>query len=130
VHNRAYGNPAAGVAGGDGRKGVIDRSGNATWKVGLRALVATAIPRLAPPYRAWAEAHLVEPRPIRARSHVESDDTETFRLVTDLTGSSDSSYRVVFDPETGAFGLIMGLMEGGDLFLGRCGDFADAVLSM
>jgi hypothetical protein len=81
-------------------------------------------------YRAWAEAHLVPPRPVTARISLDSDTVETFWLVAAETGTDDSGYRIVYDTEMDMFGLITRVPGRGDILLGLYGDFARTVIGM
>ncbi len=54
----------------------------------------------------------------------------TVWIITDATGSEDSSSRVVFDDNAGEFGTEMKLQDGTHWFMGLCDGFADAIESM
>ena len=92
--------------------------------------VRAGLPKLTPQLRNWAEAHLVEPRPIRAAVDPEGLAHVELLQVTSDTGVDDSSKVVVFDPATRMFGLVIQLRDGPLWFMGAYGDFAIAVDAM
>ena len=51
-------------------------------------------------------------------------------LVTDHSGDSDASSRVVYDVETEMFGLVMGLQNGVLWHMGAYGSLVEAVQSI
>lgn len=95
----------------------------------IRQLVAESLPHLTDGLRIWAEAHLVPPRTIRL--YLDSRDLQaTFWLVTDHVDQSDSSYRIVFDPAEGMFGLEVTWQGGRQELLGLYGTFAETIINM
>ena len=96
----------------------------------IRELVQADLPKLTPHLRAWAETHLTAPR--QETFFEKSDGTNPVRLwlVTDNTGSEDSSSWVVFDPEEDMFGLAVELQGGTHWFMGLYGGFSDTIESM
>ena len=96
----------------------------------LQAEVGKGIARLPTHLRVWADAHLVPPRPIRAARDVQGTRWAQLILVTDDTGAGDSSCRVVYDPDAGAFGLVTEIENGPLWYMGAYGGFDSAVVSM
>jgi len=92
--------------------------------------VAAGLAALDEHYRAWAEAHLVSPRPVMVQVSTASDTAATFWLVTAETGTDDSGYRIVYDADMEMFGLIARVPGRGDVLLGLYGDFARTVIGM
>ncbi len=90
-------------------------------------MIRLGLSELSPDLRAWAEGHLIAPRLVRLLDSLESSETSAYWLVTDHTGSADSSYRVVYDERHDAFGFEVTLDDGRELFLGRVGSFAETV---
>lgn len=96
----------------------------------IQTRVADGLLQLSPHLRAWAEAHVVTPRAITLFTGLESSTTEDYWLVTDATGTDDSSYRVIYTEDIDAFGLSVVLQGGRDCCMGFHGDFAETVESM
>jgi hypothetical protein len=80
--------------------------------------------------RAWAEAHLVEPRPIRAALDVDGTTWSEFVLVTDDVGQADGNCRVVYDPAGRTFGTVAQVTNGPLWYLGPAETFDGAVANM
>ncbi len=95
-------------------------------RLGVRAGMARLPDRL----RAWADAHLVEPRMIRAAVDSDGKDWSEFVLVTDDTGQDDGSYRVVYDPTSHTFGTVTEIQNGSLWYLGPDDSFDSAVVHM
>jgi hypothetical protein len=85
---------------------------------------------LAPHLRAWAEAHLVNPRTIEVCTDLNTGCTDHVWLVTDHTGRKDSGYRVVYDSDMDMFGLETQIQDGPSYLLGLIGTFAETIESM
>jgi hypothetical protein len=98
-----------------------------TW---IHELVQADLPNLAPHLRAWAEAHLAAPRQGTFSESSEGTKPFTLWLVTDNTGTEDSSLRVVFDQRRGKFGLAMELRNGIHWFTGLYGSFSETIKNM
>jgi hypothetical protein len=64
------------------------------------------MPLLAPDLRAWFEAHQTEPRQIDVLADGSAKHARSVWLVTDHTGTDDSSYRVTYEPSGDVFGLV------------------------
>lgn len=96
----------------------------------IRELVQADLPKLTPYLRAWAEAHLANPRLHMFSEKIDGTKPIKLWLVTDNTGSEDSSLRVVFDPEEDKFGLEMELKDGTHWFMGLYGGFTETIESM
>lgn len=93
----------------------------------VEGLIGLGLSELSPDLRAWAEGHLITPRPIHLLDSLDSSETSAYWLVTDHVGEHDSSYRVVYDERHDAFGFEVTLGDGRELFLGRVGSFAETV---
>lgn len=96
----------------------------------ILGLVKNDLPNLAPHLRHWSECHLVSPREITLALDPNGRATSLFWLVTDHTGSEDSSSRVVFDTRSDQFGLAMELANHVDWYMGPYGSFADSIRCM
>jgi hypothetical protein len=96
----------------------------------IRRGVAEGMAALPPHLRAWAEAHLVEPRPIRAALDADGQAWSEFLLVTDDIGRDDSSCRVVYDPTAELFGTVTQVQGGPLWYLGPDDSFHEAVTNM
>lgn len=97
----------------------------------IREKIDAGLERLPSRLRQWAEQHLVEPRKITARRSVDDPASETEAwLVTDHVGERDSGYRVIYDEESGTFGLITTIKGGPEYYLGLYGEFDETVEGM
>jgi len=96
----------------------------------ISELIGPALSLLHPTLRSWVQAHLVVPRQIEAWADPERQIAALVWLVTDHTGQNDSSYRVVFDSSSQAFGLETTLADGTAWYMGPYGTFSDAIESM
>ena len=92
--------------------------------------VQAEIPMLPDDSRAWFEAHRTSPKEITVSADPDSSRTVQVWLVTDHTGNNDASSRVVYDPATKMFGLVMELRTGVLWYMGPHGSFVDAVESI
>jgi hypothetical protein len=99
-------------------------------KTRISELVRADLPNLAGHLRAWAEAHLADPRQETFSEDPDGKRRITLWLVTDHIGSEDSASRVVFDPEEDKFGLEMELQDGTHWFMGLYGGFAETIRNM
>ncbi len=95
----------------------------------IQSLVAVDLRQMPPQLRAWAEQHLVEPRPT-TRVHITDELTLPLWLVTDHTGVNDAACRVVYQPDEDVFGLDTCLPDGTKRFMGLYGSFAESVENM
>ena len=80
--------------------------------------------------KAWFQAHRTPPREITVSADPDSSRILHVWLVTDHTGHDDGSSRVVYDPATKMFGLVMELRTGLLWYMGPHGSFVDAVESI
>ena len=96
----------------------------------IRKAIAGALPQLTPSLRAWAEAHLIPPRPITLYVDFGGSTTEEFWLATDATGKADGSYRVIYTEDLDCFGLSVILSGGRDYCMGFYGGFAETIQNM
>jgi hypothetical protein len=95
-------------------------------------LTQSGMTRLPESLRSWVEAHLCSP-PRQETFAENTDGSGAIRLwlVTEHIGEGDSNCRVVFDSDKRSFGLVMGLQNGIEWFMGPyAGDFADVVMAM
>src|SRR5258706_728437 len=88
---------------------------------------AQAFDWLSAEYREWFDAHRIEPRLISLAHDSDGASREDFWLLTDHTGSNDSPYRIVFDPNLSRFGRECLLNTDLPLFLGRYPSLQDAL---
>ncbi len=97
----------------------------------IQALVAADLARLEPQLQSWAREHIIAPRLEQLAADPEGHTNVSVWLVTDHTGASDSSYRVVYDPARSAFGLECTLESGVRWYMGAHeGGFAATVRAM
>lgn len=83
-----------------------------------------------PHLRSWVDEHLISPRQVWVAIDTNGTSFKTLWLVTDRVGENDSSYRVVYNNETDAFGLECTLDSGVEWYMGNYGSFAEAVENM
>lgn len=96
----------------------------------IHECVASGLERLPSNLRDWAMPHIISPRVVVLFINLTSLETEEFWLITDATGTNDSSYRVIYTEDLDSFGLSVILEGGRDCCLGFCGDFDKAIQSM
>ncbi len=96
----------------------------------IRAKIAEGVPLLAPHLQAWVDEHLIAPRQVSLAIDPDGTSFRNLWLVTNHVGTNDSTYRVVFDEETDAFGLECTLESGVEWYMGNYGSFAEAVENM
>jgi len=72
---------------------------------------------LGPHLRSWVDEHLISPRQVCVAIDTNGTSFKTLWLVTDRVGENDSSYRVVYDDETDAFGLECTLDSGVEWYM-------------
>ena len=96
----------------------------------IRAKISEGIALLAPHLRSWADEHLIAPRQVRLALDANGTSFRDLWLVTNHVGINDSSYRVVYDDDTDAFGLECTLDSGVEWYMGNYGSFAEAVQNM
>ena len=96
----------------------------------IRAKISEAVVLLAPHLRSWVNERLISPRQVRFAIDANSTSFKDLWLVTNHIGANDSSYRVVYDNETDAFGLECTLDSGVEWYMGNYGSFAEAVENM
>ena len=92
--------------------------------------VDAELPLLAPHLRNWLAAHRTTPREIQASSDPEGAEHLQVWLVTDHTGAEDSSSRVVYEPATDAFGIVIDLENGVSWFQGSDDSLVAAIENM
>ena len=71
----------------------------------IKSRIAGAFPRMPLHHASWARDHLVDPRQIELFDSLSGSTTVVVWLVTDDVGKNDANCRVVFDEESGMFGL-------------------------
>lgn len=96
----------------------------------IRAKIAEGVLLLAPHLQAWVDEHLIPPRQVSLAVDPDASSFRNLWLVTNHVGTKDSTYRVVFDEETDAFGLECTLDSGVEWYMGNYGSFAEAVENM
>ena len=96
----------------------------------LSKRLQTELPMLPDDSRTWFEQHRTTLREITVSADPDSSRTMRVWLVTDHTGNNDGSSRVVYDPTTKMFGLVMELRTGVLWYMGPHGSFVDAVESI
>jgi hypothetical protein len=96
----------------------------------IRAKTSEGVALLAPHLRSWVDEHLISPRQVRLAIDTNGTSFKDLWLVTNHSGANDSSYRIVYDDETDAFGLECTLDSGVEWYMGNFGSFAEAVQNM
>ena len=96
----------------------------------IRAKISQGVVVLAPHLRSWVDEHLIVPREVRLAIDANGTSFKNLWLTTDHVGANDSSYRVVYDDETDAFGLECTLDSGVEWYMGSYDSFAEAVENM
>ncbi len=93
----------------------------------IAADCTTAISQLDPRVAQWLRSHLVPPRRISLARKTDGSDTKDFWLVTDHTGTNDSSFRVVYDHVEARYGIECAILNSISLFSGYRATLAEAV---
>ena len=96
----------------------------------IRENISDGVAMLAPHVRSWVDEHLIAPRQTRFALDANGTSFKDLWLVTDHVGVHDSSYRIVYDDETDAFGLECTLDSGVEWYMGNYGSFAETVQNM
>lgn len=96
----------------------------------IRTRVDAELPLLPDTLRNWVLAHLMTPRQITASLDPEGTQLVGLWLVTDHTGTEDSSSRLVYELAADAFGTVIDLQGGVAWFQGADDSLADAVENM
>lgn len=96
----------------------------------IEARVDAELPLLPKHLRDWLTAHRTEPKQILASFDPEGAEHLQVWLVTDHTGAEDSSSRVVYEPTTDGFGIVIDLENGVRWFQGSDDSLAAAVENM
>jgi hypothetical protein len=96
----------------------------------IEELINTDILSLRKPMDEWAKNHLCKPQRIKLSKDPDGNEFAYYWLVTDHTGTNDSSYRVVYDEEMEMFGLECTLDNGLEWYMGAYGTFKEAIESM
>jgi hypothetical protein len=96
----------------------------------IRKDIEEELPHISESLRPWLERHIVTPRLITLSINPEGSHTRDFWLVTDEVGKDDSSYRIVYDPDSQKYGLEMTLNTGVQWYMGPYGTFTKAVHSL
>ena len=96
----------------------------------IRTKISEDILLLAPHLRSWVEKHLIAPQQVPLALDPNGTSSKNFWLVTNHVGENDSSYRIAFNGETGAFGLECTLDSGVEWYMGDYGSFAETVQNM
>jgi hypothetical protein len=78
----------------------------------------------------WIFQHIIEPRKIKVTINPDSIIWKEVWLITDNLNEEVSSYKIVFDEDANAFGLICTLESGIEWYMGVYGSFSDTIESM
>ena len=78
----------------------------------------------------WAKSHVCDLKRVKLSKDPDGKEFSYYWLVTDNTGSGDSSYRVVYDEESKMFGLECTLGNGLEWYMGAYGTFVETINSM
>jgi hypothetical protein len=96
----------------------------------IKKRVSNDFESISPRFRDWVRDHLIEPRLVRFAVDSDGLKYKDVWLVTDHVGSEDTSYRVVYDPSDGNFGLEMTTIDGIEWYMGPNGEFFETIESM
>ena len=75
----------------------------------------------------WLQLHKIPPRRISLSRKTDGSNTEEFWLVTDHTGSDDSSFRLVYDDVAGRYGIECAILNSISLFIGFRATLLEAI---
>ena len=78
----------------------------------------------------WTKVHLCNPKKVKLSNDPEGKYFSYYWMVTDNTGTDDSSYRVVYDEKTRMFGLECTLANGLEWYMGAYGTFEETIENM
>src|SRR5258705_11797377 len=92
----------------------------------IRNDIKEELPNLQKWLREWLESHIVPPRQVRLSIDPEGKQSREFWLVTGEVGNKDSSYRIIYDPESSKYGLECTLNTGVEWYMGPYGTFTKA----
>ncbi len=93
----------------------------------IAADCAAAVPLLDRRVVLWLKTHAIVPRRIRLSCKTDGSESEEFWLVTDHTGSDDSSFRVVYDDTVANYGIECAIMNSISLFIGFRATLVEAI---
>jgi hypothetical protein len=96
----------------------------------IRVKVTEGLAALAPHLQSWVQKHLIEPRQAQLATDVNGTSFKMLWLVTNHTGTNDSSCRIVYDDDSQLFGLECTLESGVEWHMGNYGSFSEAVENM
>jgi hypothetical protein len=96
----------------------------------IQIKISEGVASLAPHLRSWVDEHLIAPRQVRFALDANGTSIKDLWLVSDHVGANDSSYRIVYDDETDAFGLECTLDSGVEWYMGNYSSFAETVENM
>jgi hypothetical protein len=96
-------------------------------KAKLIADCQAALPRLDSRLGEWLRSHCIPPRPIVLSRKTDGGNSESFWLVTDHNGRDDASFRVVYDDESGRYGIECTIQNNVCLFAGYRASLVDTV---
>jgi len=96
----------------------------------IRQDIESELPQIDKRLRDWLEQHIVSPRLVILSTDPDGTISREFWLVTDEVGHKDSSYRIVYDPQTQKYGLEMTLNTGVQWYMGPYGSFSRAAYSL
>ncbi len=96
----------------------------------INELIKKSIGKLPKHLADWTKLHLCKPKEVKLSLDSEGNGFGTFWLVTDNTGTDDSSYRIIYDEELEMFGLECTLNNGLQEYMGTYGSFEETVQNM
>jgi hypothetical protein len=88
---------------------------------------AAAVPLLERRVGTWLKLHAIAPRKISLSRKTDGGESEQFWLVTDHTGSDDSSFRLVYDDVVGQYGIECAILNSISLFIGFRASLLEAI---
>jgi len=88
---------------------------------------AAVIPMLDRRVGLWLKSHYVPPRRIALSRRTDGSDSEQFWLITDHTGSDDSSFRLVYDDVVEQYGIECSILNSISLFTGFRASLLEAI---
>ena len=72
----------------------------------IQLKVTEGLAVLAPHLQSWLHEHMIEPRQVCLATDAAGNSIKTLWLITDHISKNDSSYRIVYDEDEEAFGLV------------------------
>lgn len=99
-------------------------------KIQIEEAIDETIKKVDGDLKEWFLNHLVEPQKVKLSIDIDGHKQKDFVMITDHNNVKDSSYRIVFDPDTNNFGLECTLESGVRWYMGSYESLYNALTSM